>query len=171
MAVMQMSQRELSQLRVMVELADGRFTVAAAAELMGLGRRQVYRLRRALAAAPSEATCNLQVDDTTPQAAAHRPTPSAVRWSTTIAPLCSAPCSISPHGSRSKRMNAKAKKPVDLLARWRRLGLRAFDADKEVGTTREVEPGHAELPRPVAQLIRGDVDQNVPGATATSLPS
>jgi len=51
MAVMQVSQRELSRLRVMVELADGRLTVAAAAELMDLGRRQVYRLRRALAAA------------------------------------------------------------------------------------------------------------------------
>jgi hypothetical protein len=49
MTVIQVSERELSRLRVMVELADGRLTVAAAAELVGLGRRQVYRLRRALA--------------------------------------------------------------------------------------------------------------------------
>jgi len=48
---MTVSQCELSRLRVMVELADGRLTVAAAAELMGLGRRQVYRLRCALATA------------------------------------------------------------------------------------------------------------------------
>ncbi len=46
-----MSQRELSRLRIMVELEDGRLTVAAAAALMGIGQRQVFRLRHALAAA------------------------------------------------------------------------------------------------------------------------
>jgi hypothetical protein len=51
MTVIQMSQRELSRLRVMIDLADGRLPVAAAAELMGLGRRQVFRLRQAFAAA------------------------------------------------------------------------------------------------------------------------
>jgi hypothetical protein len=51
MAVIQVSERELSRLRVMVELADGRLTLAAAAELMGLGRRQVFRLQRAFATA------------------------------------------------------------------------------------------------------------------------
>lgn len=45
-----MSDRELTRLRVMVDLADGRLTVDAAAALMRLGRRQVYRLRSAFAA-------------------------------------------------------------------------------------------------------------------------
>ena len=44
--MIQMSDRELTRLRVMVDLADGRLTVAAAASLMCLGRRQVFRLRR-----------------------------------------------------------------------------------------------------------------------------
>ena len=51
MTVIQMSQRELSRLRIMVELEDGRLTVAAAASLMGIGQRQVFRLRQAFAAA------------------------------------------------------------------------------------------------------------------------
>lgn len=49
MAVIQMSDRELTRLRVMIDLADGRLTVAAAEALMGLGRRQIFRLRRAFA--------------------------------------------------------------------------------------------------------------------------
>jgi hypothetical protein len=51
MTVIQVSQRELSRLRVMIDLSDGRLTSRAAAELMGIGRRQVYRLRRAFEAA------------------------------------------------------------------------------------------------------------------------
>jgi Winged helix-turn helix len=51
MTVIQVSDRELSRSRVVMELADGRLTVAAAAELMGLGRQQVFRLRRAFATA------------------------------------------------------------------------------------------------------------------------
>jgi hypothetical protein len=51
MTVIQMSQRELSRLRVMIDFTDGRLTVSAAAELMGVGRRQVFRLRRAFEAA------------------------------------------------------------------------------------------------------------------------
>src|SRR3954469_4449153 len=47
--VIQMSDRELTRLRVMIDLADGRLTVDAAATLTRLGRRQIYRLRRALA--------------------------------------------------------------------------------------------------------------------------
>ena len=50
MTVIQMSGQELTRLRIMIDLADGRFTVEAAAALMGLGRRQVFRLRRAFAA-------------------------------------------------------------------------------------------------------------------------
>ena len=50
MTVIQMSDRELSRLRVMIDLADGRLTVDAAATLVGLGRRQVHRLRRAFSA-------------------------------------------------------------------------------------------------------------------------
>jgi len=37
-------------LRVMIDLADDRLTVDAVATLMGLGRRQIYRLRRAFSA-------------------------------------------------------------------------------------------------------------------------
>ena len=47
MAVIQMSDRELTRLRVMIDVADGRLTVEAAATLVGLGRRQMFRLRRA----------------------------------------------------------------------------------------------------------------------------
>ena len=45
-----MGDRELTRLRVMVDLADGRLTVDAAAALMRIGRRQVDRLRSAFAA-------------------------------------------------------------------------------------------------------------------------
>ena len=45
-----MSDRELTRLRVMIDLADGRLTVDAAAALVGLGRRQIYRLCRAFSA-------------------------------------------------------------------------------------------------------------------------
>src|SRR5271157_2495029 len=48
--VIQMSDRELTRLRVMIDLADDRLTVDAAAILMGLGRRQIYRLRRVFSA-------------------------------------------------------------------------------------------------------------------------
>src|ERR1700691_543268 len=50
MAVIQMSERELSRLRVMIDLEDGRLTVEAAGALMGVGRRQVFRLCRVFAA-------------------------------------------------------------------------------------------------------------------------
>jgi len=49
MTVIQMSQRELTRLRVLIDLSDKRLTVEAATTLMGLGRRQVYRLRQAFA--------------------------------------------------------------------------------------------------------------------------
>jgi hypothetical protein len=39
MAVTQMSDRELSRLRVMIDLADERLTIEAASALMGVGRR------------------------------------------------------------------------------------------------------------------------------------
>ena len=50
MAVIRMSERELSRLRVVIALLDERLTIEAAGTLMGVGRRQVYRLRRAFAA-------------------------------------------------------------------------------------------------------------------------
>jgi hypothetical protein len=50
MTVIQMSDRELSRLRVMIDLADGRLTLEAAGTLMGIGRRQVFRLCRAFEA-------------------------------------------------------------------------------------------------------------------------
>lgn len=50
MTVIHMSDRELSRLRIMIDVADGQLTVEATAALMGLGRRQVFRLRRGFAA-------------------------------------------------------------------------------------------------------------------------
>ena len=50
MTVIQMSDQELTRLRIMIDLADGRLTLEAAGGVMGLGRRQVFRLRRAFAA-------------------------------------------------------------------------------------------------------------------------
>ena len=50
MTVIQMSDRELSRLRVMIDLGDGRLTLEAAGALMGIGRRQVFRLCRAFEA-------------------------------------------------------------------------------------------------------------------------
>lgn len=44
MTVITMSRTELGRLRVMIDLADGRMRVEDAAALMGLQRRQVYRL-------------------------------------------------------------------------------------------------------------------------------
>ena len=41
MAVIQMSQRELKRLRVLIGLSDDRLTVEAAGTLLGLRRRQV----------------------------------------------------------------------------------------------------------------------------------
>jgi hypothetical protein len=49
MTVIQMSDRELAQLRIMIESADGRLTVDAAATLMNLDRRQLFRLRQVVA--------------------------------------------------------------------------------------------------------------------------
>jgi Winged helix-turn helix len=50
MTVIQMSERELTRLRVLIDLSDRRLTVETAGRLMGVGRRQAYRLRRAFAA-------------------------------------------------------------------------------------------------------------------------
>ena len=50
MTVFQMSERELTRLCVLIDLSDRRLTVEAAARLMGVGRRQAYRLHRAFAA-------------------------------------------------------------------------------------------------------------------------
>jgi hypothetical protein len=51
MTVIPTSGRKLSRLWVMVDLTDGRLAAAAAASLMGAGRRQVFRLRQAFATA------------------------------------------------------------------------------------------------------------------------
>jgi hypothetical protein len=55
MTVIQMSEGELTRLRVLIDLADKRLTVEAADTLMGVGRRQVYRLCRAFASEGSTA--------------------------------------------------------------------------------------------------------------------
>src|SRR5271163_386114 len=44
MTVITMSREELTRLRVLIDVADGRLSVADATGLIGVGRRQVYRL-------------------------------------------------------------------------------------------------------------------------------
>ena len=44
MTVITMSRKELTRLRVLIDIADGRLSVADAAGLIGVGRRQIYRL-------------------------------------------------------------------------------------------------------------------------------
>ena len=50
MTVIMMSRNELTRLRVLIDVADGRLSVADATGLIGVGRRQVYRLLRAFRA-------------------------------------------------------------------------------------------------------------------------
>ena len=59
-SVIQMSGRELVRLRTMIDLPDDRVSDEAAASLMGLGRRQIYRLRRAFAADSPPALVSLK---------------------------------------------------------------------------------------------------------------
>ena len=47
MTVIRVSQQELDRLKVLVELGDGRLGIDAAATLLGVGRRQLFRLRNA----------------------------------------------------------------------------------------------------------------------------
>jgi hypothetical protein len=44
MRVITMSRNELTRLRVLIDVADARLSVADATGLIGVGRRQVYRL-------------------------------------------------------------------------------------------------------------------------------
>ena len=44
MTVNTMSRNELRRLRVLIDIADGRLSVADATGLIGVGRRQMYRL-------------------------------------------------------------------------------------------------------------------------------
>ena len=44
MTVITMSRNELRRLRVLIDIADGRLSVADATGLIGVGRRQIYRL-------------------------------------------------------------------------------------------------------------------------------
>src|SRR5216684_1784719 len=44
MTVITMSRNELTRLRVLIDVADGRLSVADATGLIGVGRRQIYRL-------------------------------------------------------------------------------------------------------------------------------
>ena len=50
MTVITMSCNELTRLRVLIDVADGRLSVADATRLIGVGRRQVYRLMDAFRA-------------------------------------------------------------------------------------------------------------------------
>jgi Helix-turn-helix domain len=45
-----MSRKELTRLWVLIDVADGRLSVADATGLIGVGRRQIYRLLDALRA-------------------------------------------------------------------------------------------------------------------------
>jgi transposase len=44
MTVITMSRKELTRLRVLIDVADGRLSVADATGLIGVGQRQIYRL-------------------------------------------------------------------------------------------------------------------------------
>ena len=50
MTVITMSCNELTRLRVLIDVADGRLSVADATGLIGVGRRQTYRLLEAFRA-------------------------------------------------------------------------------------------------------------------------
>ena len=50
MTVITMSRSELTRLRVLIDVADGRLSVADATGLIGVGRRQIYRLMASLRA-------------------------------------------------------------------------------------------------------------------------
>jgi transposase len=50
MTVITMSRNELTRLRVLIDVADGRLSVADATGLIGVGRRQIYRLLQAFRA-------------------------------------------------------------------------------------------------------------------------
>src|SRR6202048_1020927 len=50
MTVITMSCNELTRLRVLIDVADGRLSVADATGLIGVGRRQIYRLLQAFRA-------------------------------------------------------------------------------------------------------------------------
>jgi len=50
MTVITMSRKELTRLRVLIDVADGRLSLADATGLIGVGRRQVYRLLHAFRA-------------------------------------------------------------------------------------------------------------------------
>jgi hypothetical protein len=47
MTVITMSRNELTRLRVLIDIADGRLSIADATGLIGVGRRQIYRLMQA----------------------------------------------------------------------------------------------------------------------------
>jgi hypothetical protein len=49
MTVITMSRTEIDRMGVLHDLADGRIKIAEASRLMGLGRRQVFRLAKAYA--------------------------------------------------------------------------------------------------------------------------
>jgi hypothetical protein len=50
MTVITMSSHELTRLRVLIDVADGRLSVEDATGLIGVGRRQIFRLLQALRA-------------------------------------------------------------------------------------------------------------------------
>jgi transposase len=52
MTVITMSRNELTRLRVLIDVGDGRLSVEDATGLIGVGRRQIYRLLGAFRARP-----------------------------------------------------------------------------------------------------------------------
>ena len=54
MTVITMSRNELTRLRVLIDIADGRLSIADATGLIGVGRRQIYRLMQAFRADGSD---------------------------------------------------------------------------------------------------------------------
>src|SRR5207245_4273965 len=83
MTVITMSRNELRRVRVLIDIADGRLSVADATGLIGVGRRQMYRLLDAFRA---------------------RGPDGVSRWSPMREPVSTHSTAPSPHGPRPRHM-------------------------------------------------------------------
>ncbi len=54
MTVMSMSTQEFSRLQILLDIQSGRMRIEDAAQLLGIGRRQVFRLSKGIRARSNE---------------------------------------------------------------------------------------------------------------------
>jgi hypothetical protein len=59
MTVIRVSQQELDRIKVLMELGDGSLGIDAAAILLGVGRRQLFRLRNVFQDQGAEEHCQI----------------------------------------------------------------------------------------------------------------